>query len=109
MIKIYVVETKRVQMGDNWSISDLDAALSRVEGDCEYFATYADAVKAYTESARGAGFQFDTYDHYDFVELFELTVDLPGKAEDYSHEELVAACDDAVTVESIDCSGVEVM
>ena len=31
MIKIYVVETKRVQMGDNWSISDLDAALSRVE------------------------------------------------------------------------------
>ena len=60
MIKIYVVETKRVQMGDNWSISDLDAALSQVEGDREYFATYADAVKAYTLSARGAGFQFDT-------------------------------------------------
>ena len=107
MIKIYAVETKRVQMGDNWSISDLDAALSQVEGDREYFATYADAVKAYTLSARGTGFQFDTYDH--FVELFEFTVDLPGKAEDYSHEELVAACDDAVTVESIDCSGLEVM
>ncbi len=109
MIKIYVVETKRVQMGDNWSISDLDAALAQVEGDRKYFATYAEAVKAYTESARCAGFQFDTYDHYDFVEFFEFTVDLPGKVEDYSHEELVAACDDAVTVESIDCSCLEVM
>lgn len=109
MIKVYVVETKRVQMGDHWSISDLDAALSGVEGDCEYFAKYADAVKAYTESARGAGFQFDAYDHYDFVELFEFTVDLPSKAEDYSREELAAACNDALTIESIDCSGLEVM
>ena len=70
MIKIYVVETKRVQMGDNWSISDLDAALSQVEGDREYFATLCRRGEGLHAQRKRRRFPVDTYDHYDFVGAF---------------------------------------